>query len=233
MGVVPAAVTAGSAIYGAIKSKSHGYASGSGRQDQATGILQNARQSSTNGNSLFSTGAPLIAQAASYYRRLLSGDPQLEARAVAPQRAALTESYKGAESGLEASTLRGGARDYARADLSRQKAGQLGLLIPNAINQAIPQAAGVGLEATGQGQNSTSAGGSLYAQLLGLSQQQNATDFSQSSQIGGGISGFLNNLLQTYYAGKGGGQAASPAATTQASFFNPRAAFGGVSFGGG
>lgn len=207
-GMVPALISAGGAIGAALIGKHN---SGGGKNSPLaanqsgalTDAMTTARTAGTQGASLFGTGAPLLAQAASYYQRLLGNDVATVNQAVAPQRAALTEAYSGAEKGLEAGPLRGGARDYARADLSRQKVGQIGMLVPNAINQAVPEAGRLGLGAAVAGQAGTQAAGGLYSTLTGQGEGARQFDTEQGYRLGTNIGGFLTNLLSTYYQGRG------------------------------
>lgn len=208
-GLVPAAISAGGAVGSALIGRhSGGSPLTAGEGSALTSAMTSARTAASQGSTLFGMGAPLLSQAASYYQRLLGGDRATVGMATAPQRQGITEAYTGAERGLEATpTLRGGAKEVARAELARQKVGQLGMLVPNAINAAAPAAASLGLGATGAGTSATGQAGSLYSTLTGQGENARQFDTEQGYRLGSNIGGFLTNLLSTYYQGKGAGTA--------------------------
>lgn len=200
--LVPAAMTAGSALVSHFANKGNKSPLTTNQAGSVTDAMTSARTAGAQGASAFATGAPLLSQAASYYQRLTGGDVKAQQAAVAPQRQSILENYRGAERGLDAGALRGGARDYARADLARQKAGQIGQLVPEAIQSAVPQAAGLGTTLTGQAQSGNAQAGSIYTALSGQGENARQYDDEASGKLGGNIAGFLTNLLSTYYAGK-------------------------------
>lgn len=155
------------------------------RSPEEIAALQGASGSAgslqSQGSNLFGTGTGLIqagqqtmAPATSYFSRLLSGNRALASQAISGPRAAITDVYRGASRSLEQSGVRGAARDVATTDLARQQAGQIGSLITgvqpaaaNALTSTGQTQIGQGAGIAGQGSSATSAGGGLFANLLG------------------------------------------------------------------
>src|SRR5438128_2491896 len=92
-----------------------------GTQGAAATLGQAAPQLIGQGRQLTNTGAGYASDAANYYRKLLGTRSSLR-EATAPDTAAALDYYKGAEGKVQ-NTMRGGSRDYALAELDRQKTG--------------------------------------------------------------------------------------------------------------
>jgi hypothetical protein len=103
-----------------------------------------ARQLAGLGQSQIATSQPALNKALAYYTNLAAGNRASINSTLAPDRAQLAETYKGAQRGVEARTAQGPQRDRAIAELMRQQAGQSGLMPFMARGQANEQLAGLG-----------------------------------------------------------------------------------------
>lgn len=178
-----------------------------------TGLQKSATDLSGYGDKLASTASPVLGQAqkslasagtaydqvGSYLSPILQGSRGAVNQALAPDLAAITETYRGAGKSLEQSGLRGGTRDLAMAELNRDKAGKLALL----PTQARAGAAS-GLMDVGQGRaqiGATQAGtaGNLFGQAT--SAKQGATG-AYGTLFGGAQR--QSEQLQEKNAGAGG-----------------------------
>lgn len=92
----------------------------------------------------FAAGGPALNKAMDYYRTLASGSRGAIDSALAPARAGLTDTYSGAQRGIEATTGAGPQRDRAIAEMQRQKAGQMGIMPFNAQAGAVGAMADLG-----------------------------------------------------------------------------------------
>lgn len=110
--------------------------------------------------------APGTEQASSYYKSLLSGEGLQQA--IAPTTEKIQRTAEGTRKGLEAGTVRGGARDMALAEISRQKQAD----VDSVVRDQQPAAASALLQAGVQGVPSALTGlgnaGQLAASLGGL-----------------------------------------------------------------
>jgi len=131
------------------------------------------------GQEMTQAGGATLAGAGDYYKNILS-NRQSARESLAPEMQGALEFYKGAE-GKAKRTMRGGSRDYAVAELDRQKVGQMAGMLPAARAMAAQGAAGVGGQqvgagtaASGQGVNAASNAAYIKSGL-----------FNQASQIRG------------------------------------------------
>lgn len=151
-------------------------------------ITQQAPQFYEQGRQLGNIGMPLLQTTSNYYRALVGGDRGAMDAALAPDRAAITDTYRGAEKGI--TNLRGPTRDLARAELARSKAGALGLLPAQARRGAVEGAQHAGEYATSAGMDARSRGASLYESAAGLAAQgANAANTTAQTGI---QQGYLN-----------------------------------------
>lgn len=110
---------------------------------------------------------PALQKAMQYYMQLATGNRAAIQGQLAPDIARLTETYRGAERGLEAKTAPGPSRDRAIAELYRQRAGQLGIMPFEARRSAVGDMAQLG----GQRMNAAlDAYGRAGSALTGASQ---------------------------------------------------------------
>lgn len=141
-----------------------------------------------------SMAQPALQKAMQYYMNLASGNRAAINSALAPDRAALADAYKGAQRGLENTTARGPGRDRQIAEMYRQKAGQLGLMPFMAKSGAMQNLQGLGqnLMSGMQGMYGTAA-----SALTGASNTMNNASYGMDRQFG-----YMNNFLNM--AGRAG-----------------------------
>lgn len=154
---------------------------------------------------------PALTRALGYYQTLAQGNRSAVNQTLAPQFAQLTDTYRGAGN-LVNNQLRGGARDYALAELARQKAGQLGLMPMQARMGAMGQLAGLGTNIMGQSQGwagaATSAlnGAGNTASAAGrqaYDMYKNA--YANASNAGNNLANLLGPAIKGLGGGGGGG----------------------------
>ena len=145
-----------------------------GAQGAATGLGTLGQQGFQQGTAAFGQGLGNLGQAGNYWQTLLGGNRAAMAQATAGPRGAITDQYRGAERGLERSGVRGGVRDLAMAELSRDRAGKIAGLTTGVQPGAAQQLAGIGgdigqlgLGMAGLGAQATGGAGSLWSHLLG------------------------------------------------------------------
>lgn len=188
-----------------------------------TGAAQNltasGQQISQLGTGLAQSGMNLQRPAAGYYQTLLRGSRPAMAQAVAAPTAAITETYRGAERGLERSGVRGAAKDVATADLNRQRASQIAGLTTGVQPFAAEALAGMGGQQIGQGVGAATAGagvlgqaGNLYGGLLQSGTANRQYGRQEGAQMGAGLGGLIFDLINGLggRGGKGGGIAPLP-----------------------
>ena len=131
------------------------------------------------GAGLYNVGAPAYQQSLKYYQDILGGSQAAAQRAIAPQVGAISQQGEGAAKALEASGLRGGALDTARANLAQQTAGNLSNLIPQAQQNAAQAAGSLGLQGTQQGMGALGSAGGLQQGVAGMEQNRMQTAAQQ------------------------------------------------------
>jgi hypothetical protein len=169
-------------------------------------ITDQAPQFMEQGRQLGQLGLPLLQSSSNYYRALIGGDRGAIDSALAPERAGIQDTYRGASRGL--SMLRGPTTDLATAELGRQKAGQLGLLPAQARANAVQQGQRAGEFATGAGLDARSRGASLYESAAGVGQNQARIDQGNRQQnfdMSSGMGSLFGEVLKGILNRKGGG----------------------------
>ena len=169
--LVVAGVTSAVSAYGAHKqAKAAGEAS-KATQDIANQQSQLAKEIMSFGKGQVEASQPALNKAMQYYMQLAGGNRGMMGAALGPDTAALTDTYSGAQRGIESQMGQGPQRDRAVADLQRQKAGQMGLMPMMARSNAVAQLANQGTanmlgQAYGLGQEGRNAwndlGGSIW-----------------------------------------------------------------------
>lgn len=212
---IPAAIGAagslGSAIFGARRS---------GAEKQALGAQTGALQQLTQqGGQLFGAGMGGVRPALSYYDTLLRGSRGAQAQAVAAPTAQLTDLYRGAARGIERSGIRGGGRDVALAELSRDRANQIGQLTTGVQPMAAGALASLGTNLTGMAQGPLGVAAGGYGQ-----QAAGATaDRGYRNQLLGGAGQDIGSLLFQVWRARGGskpaGAGAGPGAVSAGGLF--------------
>ena len=196
-----------------------------------TGLLQTGAGLNAEGAGARGRGTAFLGQAAGYYAPILAGNRGAMAAALSPERAQITDIYRGASRGLDRSGVRGADRDLAEAELGRQRAGQLAGLAPVARAGAAQALTGIGaqeqstglaltgagLQASGQGVAAKSAGADSVARVLGASQGRANAERGQEMALGQSTGGLLFDALRAQQgkktpmaAGSGGSAAGSP-----------------------
>lgn len=171
----------------------------------------------------FRGAAPAYDAAAAYYAPLAAGSRGAMDQALAPDRAAITDTYRGAGKAIEASGMRGGTRDLANAELNRDRAGRLSLLAPAAranAAAALPAIgagrtqlgaaqAGVGLGLSGQGIQAQTAAGGAQSNLFAGAHQTQALRYPGQQDANNAIGGMIFDALRSQ-GGRKGGSASTP-----------------------
>lgn len=109
-----------------------------------------------SGRNVTGAGVSSLGQAGQYYSDILSNRRSAR-ESLAPEMTTALDFYRGAE-GKTKRTLTGGSRDYALAELDRQKVGQLAGMLPAARRMAAQGATDVGGQLVGAGSNLLGAG---------------------------------------------------------------------------
>ena len=175
----------------------------SGASSAASGLTQ-------QGQTLTNTGLPAVQKSLGYYQTLLSGSRAAMAQATAGTRNALTDTYRGAERGLEHSGIRGGSRDLAAAELNRDRAGKIAGLTTGVQPGAAAALMEGGSELVGQGTTTMANAGSLWSGLLGQGFQNRTYARGEGEKAGKGIGSLLFDILSGFGGGQRGGGAGMP-----------------------
>ena len=171
---------------------------GKGKAEQGLSRQQEAAasQQAQQGRQAFSFGMPLLQRSGSYYDTILKGNRGAIQAAMAPEINAIGDINKGANLSLERSGLRGATKDMAQAELSRQKAGQIGGLVLNARPQAAAQAAALGQVGINAGMGATATSGGLYGDLARGAAQERQYQDQRMGEYGNAVGGFITDLLR-------------------------------------
>jgi len=153
-------------------------------------LMQQGTDLTQQGGGYLRQGSNDLSQAGRYYSNILS-NRRAATNALAPEMTTAMDFYRGAGQKVQR-TMRGGSRDYAQAELDRQKVGQLASYLPQARAGAAQgmerigsaqgalggTAIGGGASLTGQGVNAASnaayINSGLFNQATQLQQQQGA-----------------------------------------------------------
>ena len=157
----------------------------------------------------YNLAQPALNKAMGYYSTLAGGNRAAINQTLAPQLAQLSDSYKGSANAIH-NQLRGGARDYALAELNRGQAGQAGMMPMQARTGAMASLAGMGMGLAQQGQgwasNATSAlnGAAGTAGQMGtLATGMERDQYSRANDLGKSISSIFAPYI--WNLGKKGG----------------------------
>ena len=200
---------------------------------QAGGFINNAQ-------SAFRSAAPAYDAAAAYYTPLASGSRGAMDQALAPDRAAVTDTYRGASNALNASGVRGGSRDLATAELNRDRAGRLALLAPAARANAAAALPGIAagrtqLGAAQGGVGTALSGQSIAAQTGAAGAQSNLFAGAHQTQAllrpgqegaNSAIGGMIFDALRSQGGRKGGAGGGGGPVTAFRGLVPPTTAFG-------
>ena len=174
-------------------------------QAALTGATGAANTLNQTGSVLTGTGLPAVNKSLSYYQTLLSGSRPAMALATAGPRAAITDTYAGAQRNLDRAGVQGASRMEAEADLGRQRAAQIAGLTTGVQ----PAAAGAlmqgGQGLIGEGNAASQAGAGIWQNLLGQGYQNRVYGRGEGEKAGTGIGSLLFDVLSGF--GKKGGRA--------------------------
>lgn len=176
-----------------------------------------------------------------YYGRILGGDRGAIDSVLSPDRAVITETYRGAGKALDRMPA-GGGKDLAAAELNRDRAGKLALLPGQARANAAQGAlqVGAGLQGVGatqsgtgsalssQGVTARGAGASAYNALYGGAINQDQFAQTQNRGTGDAIGRMIFDSVQQS-GKKPGGRAGAAAGAAPA---GPAGSTGGGFWGG-
>lgn len=230
MKAMPWIIKGGSAIAGSLLGKK---LSGPSKEQQAgmTGA-QNAI------NTLGSYAQPLMSQgfgmaqrggqnldaATNYYMGVMGNRGQALSH-LAPEISNTLDFYRGS-AGKIGRNLQGGSRDYALAELERQKVGQIAGLVPAARRTAAEglgdlggRYGALGSAFTGQGLSAAGGAANASTQLFGM-----ANDIQKQQAEGGKtMGGFIYDILKSSPLGKmgGGGGGAAPGLPSMPASYMP------------
>lgn len=171
----------------------------SGAQTAATGLGR-------TGTELMGQGAPLLGQAGNYWQTLLRGSRPAMAQATAGPRAALTDIYRGAESNLERSGIRGAQRDVAAAELGRDRAGQIARLTTGMQPLAAQGVSDIGRTLLGTGADMSANSASIWSDLLGEGFENRKYARGEGEKSGKAIGGLIFDILTGTLGKKFGGK---------------------------
>lgn len=176
-------------------------------ESAALGGAQGAAKGlTTQGNNLISQGSPYMQQAGSYWSTLLNGNRAQMSQATAAPRASITDVYRGAESNLERSGVRGAARDVATAELGRDRASKIAGLTTGVQPYAAQQLGSLGGDLTRTGSGLLASSGSIWGNLLGQGYQNRVYARGEGEKGGGAIGSMIFDILSgTFGKKKAGG----------------------------
>lgn len=184
-------------------------------------ITQQAPQFAQQGKAFGDIGLPLLRDSSNYYRALIGGDRGAIDAALAPERAGIADTYRGAQKSVD--FMRGPTKDLAQAELNKQRAGQLGLLPAMARKGAIEGGTQLGLDTARTGLDARRMGASLYESAGQLAHQgaqtginQGYLNLAQNQQnfdMGQGMGSLFGDVLKGVLGKFGGGGGRLPTTT--------------------
>lgn len=158
----------------------------------------------------YTLAQPALSKAMNYYSTLATGGRGAVNSMLAPQMAQMTDTYKGAQTGMESKMAPGPGRDRAMADMFRQKAGQISMMPMQARQMGVQGMATMGQDRMNSSMDAFRGAGSA---LTGASQSGSAASnigmnaLGASNQQFGSFNDMGRNLMQMYLLyqqGKGG-----------------------------
>ena len=197
---LPWIIKGGAALAGVIggrKAQSSAMQRSPEEQAALGGATNTANTLTTTGTQLTGAGMGAVNPALSYYQTLLRGSRGAMANATAGPRGAITDTYRGAERGLEHSGVQGAGRDLATAELGRQKAGQIAGLTTGVQPAAAAALSDLGTNLTSQGGQQSNAAGSIWSSLLGQGNANRQYGRAEGEKAGTSIGGLLFDVLSS------------------------------------
>ena len=178
--IIPAIGTAISG-YSAIKNARAAGKAGAAQNALLGEQTASARQGRTLGTGMVQAGMPATQSALSYYAKLLQGSRGAMSQATAGANRQITDVYRGAEKSLERQGVRGGVRETALAELSRDRAASIAGLTTGVQGDAANQLASIGGGLINSGMQGISGAASQFGNAAGAYGQQ-ATGFRQDQR---------------------------------------------------
>lgn len=176
----------GSAYLSSRRSKEEKSAAGS----QAAALQQGMQQGAAN----FKVGHPAMTSALSYYDTLLKGNRAAQSQAVAAPTAQITDLYRGAERGLDRSMVRGGAKDLAMSEMSRDRVGQLSQLTAGVQPMAAANLGQLGSAATGMASGPLATAAQGFGDMNQMAMQNRMYRNQAYGQAGNNIGNMAFNV---------------------------------------
>jgi hypothetical protein len=173
-----------------------------------TGATGAANTLGQTGSSLLSQGRGYLQQPAGYYQSLLSGNRAAMSNATAAPRAQLQEGYRGAQSGLATSGIRGAAKDQLAGNLQRQGASQIAGLTTGVQPAAAGALAGLSGNLLQAGAPMLGQSGTIFGNLLGQGANNRQYARGEGQQTGAAIGNLVAGagpLLQGAFGGDNSG----------------------------
>lgn len=200
--IIPAIGTAISG-YGAVKNARAAGKAGAAQNALLGEQTASARQGRTLGTGLVQAGMPATQSALSYYAKLLQGNRAAMSQAVAGPTRQITDVYRGAERSLERQGVRGGERQTALAELSRDRAAALAGLTTGQQGNAANALADIGGGLLNTGMSGISGAASQFGSAANAYGQQ-ATGFRQNQREDmRGVGYGLGELLKVWQMQRG------------------------------
>lgn len=189
--------------------------------DQSGAFLGGAARGFQGANTAFD-------QSQNYFAPIAAGNRAAIGASLAPERAEITDTYRGAEKALDRTNLRGGSRDLASAELNRDRAGRLSLLAPvaranaaGALGQlgsaragAAGTEGGVGTALSGQGVAAQVGSSNAYGQLFGGASRQRENMDNAEMAGNSAIGRMIFDALKSGKPKGGGSSPGGPGATS-------------------
>lgn len=200
-GLGQAAMRGGGALFAALMAKRAQSGAMKRSPEEAaalTGLQGTAGQLGQAGSRFLQQGQPLTTQASDYWSTLLSGNRAQMALATAAPRAAISDVYRGAESHLERSGVRGASRDVAKAELGRERASKIAGLTTGVQPFAAQQVGELGFDASRMGAGMLGASGGIFSDLLGRGFQNRVYGRGEGEKAGTQWGSLIFDLLSGY-----------------------------------
>lgn len=201
MGMVGPAIGLGTSIWSAIA----GHKSRKPTDAASTSMDQTLGQLRGQSGTLFNSGMPMVNNAAGYFGTLLRGSRAAMQQATAGPAAQITDTYRGAESGLEKMGIRGGEAATARAELQRDKASKIAGLTTGVQPAAAQALSEQGTSLVNAGQTGLASAASGYGSLMANRLNSQGQAFNQNSSIGEGIGRSIGEIIKAHQNKGGGG----------------------------
>ena len=160
-----------------------------------TGAQSAAGTLTQQGSQLIGVGLPALQKSLGYYQTLLGGNRAAMSQATTGARESITDTYRGAEHGLERSGVQGATGDLARAELSRDRAAKIAGLTSGVQPGAAAALMQGGQGAVNAGTYAGSNAASIWGNLLGQGQRNREYGREEGAKAGQGIGSFLFDIL--------------------------------------